>query len=205
MPSKHQIGGAWIFGGLLLALFCALVVYVVLKDRQELWWLLSGTIRFLIAIAGGFLAALITGYLKIGGEQHGFQISAGGGLAVFILLLYLNPVRTPTVPPTPPTFEGENLGDFVDLLQQAYAEGKTTERISINTTNAERLRRFHLSVNKVSAKTWVEVAKRICNVNSCLVCQTRDKDGIEIDLRSEPIKCSANNHTYYVCADRSCP
>ena len=97
LVTKSASTAAWIFGLLILLFLMAIVVFVKIEpDKQPI-------IRFLMALSAGFCATFFLGQVVLHGKLGAMQISAAGGVALFILIQFVfDPFRVlPTPSPSP--------------------------------------------------------------------------------------------------------
>ena len=87
-----QVVLAWISGVVFLVLLFAVALYVLVSGKR-VPPLAEWIFRVILSLAAAAFAGVITGFLTIRGMTPGFEVQAGAGLAVFVLVMYVNPPK----------------------------------------------------------------------------------------------------------------
>lgn len=144
MPMKKKDSRAiWIFGGSLLIFICAIIF--LLPEPTKFQW---AVVTFLIALCAAFLSYFIVGKVIFRGSILGQKISAVGGIALFLIILFLwNPMDIKTymtdivpsiVPSTTIIQEAQ-----VKLKEKGYYSGPITGKPDYRTRSA--IERFQIA------------------------------------------------------------
>lgn len=81
--AKSAAAASWIFGLVIVGFLMLIVIYVDVDPGKQ------PIIRFLMALAAAFTASFFLGNVVLKGTVGGMQISAAGGIALFILIQFV--------------------------------------------------------------------------------------------------------------------
>jgi len=165
---RSSVLASFIFGiPLLIALFC-LQFYLPEPSHFQ-----RQIARVIVAFTSGFFAYFFVGSVVVTGTIWGLRISATAGFALFSVVMFIyNPFALPEFPKGQATFSGETLGGLVTIVDEAYANQETAERIVLELGQADRLRNFALQKRDWTGQTWAQLAQRICTIHACLKCES---------------------------------
>ena len=83
---------------------------------------------------------------------------------------------------------GYRLGSLIQILTSAYAEGKTTERVTIVRDYIDQVTNFHPRVNRVQATTWIGVFRKLCDLEACLRCENASDGSLHLQTTDDVTK-----------------
>lgn len=168
-----------VFGGALLIMLLAmfwLVPEPTLFQRQLARWT--------VAICSAFLSLFLVGGIVLKGSISGWSISAVGGIAVFVFLIaVVNPFPGESLPPRHVEWAGgQKLGSLIISVNQAYADGRISERVQVSAADQDGIFNFRPGQNKWTGRSWIELLQKVTITNSCIGAQVMDR-GKTIRLR----------------------
>mgnify|MGYP001098188375 CR=1 FL=1 len=177
---RHRFWIAIVLGIALIVL----LVYVFFAVREPTNFQRQA-MRVFTALAGGLLAYLLSGELKVRVPFMGFSATATGGLAVFLLIMFVcDPFPRVEPPRQPPSYIGETLGGLADLVRDAFAAGYADEKILLEASQRSELHDFELNSQEWVGSTWTSIAQRVCDVHPYLKCaMSTDSKTVTIRLR----------------------
>lgn len=193
----------WWFAGSLLSV----VALALFRDHPGPIWL-RGISRPLYEVFFSLAQAGVLGTERLHGWKRWPKLSmwvfAASVIAVLAALALYFAVPRPGTDVR--QFTGLRLGHLRELVNEAYADGKTDERILFEPAAASILEDFQPAVSVVRRRTWLDVAVTICETSPCLSCDVdRKRRVVTIGLRSEPIPCTPHSgNPFYVCPSQAC-
>jgi hypothetical protein len=198
---------ASIFGGGLLLILVLLLFLIFLGARWELMGIFLGLLRFMMAICAGLLSWFLLGRVVLVGKLWGMRISAAGGMALFIIIMFLVDPFPGQKPPGPKKWEGgDRLGSLLKTLKDKRATGEIDERIEVAEGKMNEILNFKTSARTFSGRTWAELVRRICEVHTCLKwAPGNDRSSLVIDIAKALKPCNASDGSvFYVCPEEPC-
>lgn len=148
--------------------------------------------RTVLSLAAGAAAAFIPGFFdfKIGRGSM-FALRAGGAIAVFAFVYYLNP---PTLVSERKVYSHQGL---VKNLEKHFFEHPADFVLNLDKTRKDELRALY--IENVSGKDWSELFSKICRRYSrCLVCDPEPGkivDQVTLKLIGPPLRNHKDSQT----------
>lgn len=192
-------------------LVSTVLLAVTLSTLLSMIWLLPEPTLFqrqlaraVLSICLASLAIFVMGGVILRGTVSGFTISAGGGMAILVIFMWLyDPFPTPTLNVGSPEWKGGVvLGELISQLSEAYAQGETSERIEIDPAHSDEVIKFSPGPADWAGNTWTSLVQRICDVNPCLKCTPTDPKTLRLSILGPVQKhCSdpACQNYWYTC------
>ena len=191
---KTSAAASWIFGIIFVAFFIAVFFFVPNPTATQ-----CGILRFVMSLTAGLFAFFFIGGVVLKGKLAGLAIGATGGFVLFILMQFVyDPIPDCQSRSRAGLKEwrgGQRLGSLIDTLAAAYASGETAERVIVDAGFEDQVRNFDPSVRAAIGQSWHDVIRRICSVNSCLVCEAGSDGALHL---------KTNERVAKRCADRDC-
>ena len=198
---------ATVFGGGLLVFLVILLILIFFWERWELMGIFLGLLRFMMAMCAGLLSGFILGRIVFRGRLWGGRVSAAGGFALFIIIMFLVDPFAGQKVPGPKKWEGGNrLGSLLNTLKDKRAVGEIDEKIEVAEGKTNEIFNFKTASRTFTGRTWIELVRRICEAHTCLKCvQGKEKGSMVIDTAKSLKPCNASDETvFYVCPEESC-
>jgi hypothetical protein len=191
---------AFATGLVLLLLILATVLFGPQRDSGFAYVAL----RTILGLAAAAFVVIVPGFLEFNWPP---VVRAGGALAAFAIVFFVNPPTPPAGAPTAqviPRVHIGYLGNLHDHLQATTADNDFL--LTLDEKHRNELRLFWIEP-EISASTWSEVVRKICRrYSQCLACKPAAESisrQVEISWRGTPVRLPgpSGDAPKYTCAE----